>query len=426
MESPPQEVVDPSFDRFAGNVTFFLADHKTTASVPMHTLNAYYDESISIVMNYGAQLGACLIMLLVVLALTPTAKLFRPASVLHLLGLLISVIRCGLLFSYYVAPFSHFYQIWAGDFSAVPRRYWDASLAANTLALPLVVVMQAALVNQAWTMVAFWPQRYKYAACALSGVIVLLTVGFRLAYTIVQNHAIITADPAVWFFWGVQWTVAMGAVSIFWFCAVFNVKLVSHLIKNRGILPSTTLINPMEILIMTNGTLMVIPSVFAGLEWAKFTNFEAGSLTLTAVIIILPLGTLAAQRISAKGSQSYLAGNNHNHNHRKHQTQTRSDFRSAGTASTLHTKPSSTVTFSTTRGGNGAPVTPQMSAGSRTDDVSLLIDRRPERMDPIDLELGRIDAAFEGHHEEDGDEVTSSCARSADQRGRMQRDDFVL
>lgn len=253
--SPP----DPSYDPFTGNVTFFLADHNTTASVPMPVLNAFGDETLSIVMNYGAQLGACIVMLLVVLALTPAAKLVRLAAVLHLLGLLLCIVRTGLLFSYFVAPFSHFYQVWAGDLSQVPHYYFEVSLAANTIALPLVVVMQAALMNQAWTMLAFWPRVPKYIACALSGVIVLLTVGTRLAFTIVQNHAIVTSIPPIFFLWGIHWTVIMGSISIFWFCAVFNVKLVNHLVTNRGILPSTTTISPMEILIMTNGFLMIIP-----------------------------------------------------------------------------------------------------------------------------------------------------------------------
>ncbi|OAA79849.1 mating-type alpha-pheromone receptor PreB [Akanthomyces lecanii RCEF 1005] len=404
MDGPPPTMTpDPSFDRFDGNVTFFLADRNTTASVPMAALNAFNDETISVTMNYGAQLGACVVMFLVVLVLTPSAKLVRASAVLHLTGLLLCAVRTGLLFSYYVAPFSHFYQVWGGDFSRVPHYYYSVSLAANTLALPLVVVMQAALMNQAWTMVAFWPRAAKYVACALSAVIVLLTVGTRLAFTIVQNRAIVTAVPPEFFFWGIHWTLIMGAISIFWFCAVFNVKLVSHLVTNRGILPSTTLVNPMEVLIMTNGFLMIIPSIFAGLEWAKFTNFESGSLTLTSVILILPLGTLTAQRISSQGSQSYMAGEKF----RKQQPQTRSAFGAASSHQANHTKPAS-VTFSS----NGTTVTPQISAGSRPE-VSLM--DRPERMDPIDLELSRIDACRESFE----------LSQGAEQQRRMQRDDFV-
>ncbi|KAJ6784461.1 hypothetical protein PWT90_02879 [Aphanocladium album] len=393
---------DPNFDRFSQNITFFLADNNTTISVPMPLLNAFWDETLSTIINYGAQLGACIVMLLVVLVLTASSKLTRASSYLHLAGLLVCVVRTGLLFNYYLSPFSHFYQVWAYDLSQVPRRYFDISLAANTLALPLVIIIQAALMNQAWTMVAFWPRVWKWVACILSAIIVLLTIGTRLAFTIVQNEAILTSIPPVFFLWGTHWMVIMFAISIFWFCAIFNVKLVNHLVTNRGILPSTTLINPMEVLIMTNGFLMIIPSIFAGLEWAKFTNFEAGSLTLTTVIIILPLGTLTAQRISSSGSQSYLAGSNF----RKQHGQDRSGF-GASSHQGILSKPSN-ATFSS----NGTTVTPQISAASRAE--TSLIDR-PERMDPIDLELSRIDAFRE----------SSEFSHPADHRTKLRRDDFV-
>ncbi|KAJ3498966.1 hypothetical protein NLG97_g727 [Lecanicillium saksenae] len=393
---------DPNFDRFSQNVTFFLADHNTTVSVPIPVLNAFSDETVRTTMNYGAQLGACIIMLLVVLVLTPSSKLTRASSCLHLAGLFVSIVRMGLLFSYFLSPFSHFYQVWTMDPALVPRYYFDVSLAANTLALPLVIIVQAALMNQAWTMVAFWPRIWKYAACILSAIIVLLTIGTRLAFTIVQNHAIVTSIPPDFFLWGTTWMIVMSAVSIFWFCAIFNVKLVTHLVINRGILPSTTLINPMEVLIMTNGVLMIIPSIFAGLEWAKNTNFESASLTVTSVIIILPLGTLAAQRISSYGSQSYMAGSNF----RKQQGQDHSGFGAASRQGIL-SKPSN-ATFSS----NGTTVTPQISVASRAE--MSLIDR-PERMDPIDLELSRIDAFRE----------SSEFSHPADRRKNLHRKDFV-
>ena len=38
--------------------------------------------------------------------------------------------------------------------------------------------------------------------------------------------------------------------------------------------------------------------VFSGLEFGEFVNFESGSLTYTSVFLVLPLGTLMAQRIA--------------------------------------------------------------------------------------------------------------------------------
>ncbi len=41
-------------------------------------------------------------------------------------------------------------------------------------------------------------------------------------------------------------------------------------------------------------------AVFAGLEWGTFQNFESQSLVAASVIILLPIGTLIAQQISAR------------------------------------------------------------------------------------------------------------------------------
>ncbi len=254
-------MADQSFDPYTQNISISTTDPSVTVQVPVPMIDAFTDETVSIVMNYGAQMGACIAMFLVMLVLTPTAKLARSSSVLHLLGLLVNIIRMALTFPYFRSSLSHFYEYWANDFSRVPAGDFRTSVTANTLSLLLTMIIQAALMNQAWTMVTFWPTATKYAACVLSLIIMLLTIGSRLAFTIVQNEAILSLQPPVYFYWGIHWTVIMNALSIFWFCAIFNVQLVMHLIVNRGILPSRSMFTPMEVLIMTNGTLMIIPGM---------------------------------------------------------------------------------------------------------------------------------------------------------------------
>ncbi|KAK3192865.1 pheromone alpha factor receptor [Lecanicillium sp. MT-2017a] len=358
-------MADQTFNPYTQNISITAADATTTIQIPIPMINAFSDETVSIVMNYGAQMGACIAMFLVMLILTPTGKLTRSSSVLHLMGLLVNIIRMALTFPYFRSPLSHFYEYWTGDFSRVPAGDFRTSVTANTLSLLLTMIIQAALMNQAWTMVAFWPTATKYAACVLSLIIMLLTIGSRLAFTIVQNEAIISLQPPVHFYWGIHWTVIMNAISIFWFCAIFNVKLVMHLIINRGILPSRSMFTPMEVLIMTNGTLMIVPAIFAGLEWGKFTNFEAGSLTTISVIIILPLGTLTAQRISQAGSQSYVSG------HSKRTSRRRWGLKSS----------------SVTSASNDVSQTKQSTSVVSRSDTGTQIPR----MDHIDLELSQID-----------------------------------
>ncbi|EGR47492.1 mating type pheromone G-protein coupled receptor, partial [Trichoderma reesei QM6a] len=293
-----------SFDPYTQNITILVSPSSPPISIPIPVIDAFNDETASIITNYAAQLGAALAMLLVLLAATPTARLLRAdgPSLLHALALLVCVVRTVLLIYFFLTPFSHFYQVWTGDFSQVPAWNYRASIAGTVLSTLLTVVTDAALVNQAWTMVSLFAPRTKRAVCVLSLLITLLAISFRVAYTVIQCEGIAELAAPRQYAWLIRATLIFNICSIAWFCALFNSKLVAHLVTNRGVLPSRRAMSPMEVLIMANGILMIVPVVFAILEWHHFINFEAGSLTPTSIAIILPLSSLAAQRIANTSS----------------------------------------------------------------------------------------------------------------------------
>lgn len=251
-----------SFDPFHQNVTFLAADGETEIQVPLLLVDAINNESVSICINYGAQLGASLVLLVTVLVMTPSSKLRRRSNVLNVLGLLFSTIRMVLLCAYFPSPFNAFYAFWAQDYSRVPRRDYDVSITANTFSLFLVVIMEAALMNQAWTMVSLWPRVWKYLASAASIVFTMATIGWRIAFTVIQNDAVLSLTPPSSLRWLLYAMLISNAISICWFCALFNIKLVIHLVSNRGVLPSSKNLTPMEILVMTNGILMIVPGMY--------------------------------------------------------------------------------------------------------------------------------------------------------------------
>ncbi|KAL2205559.1 mating type pheromone G-protein coupled receptor, partial [Sarocladium strictum] len=283
------------FNPYEQNVTFLLRDGKTQVNTTIDYVDYRRIEAVCISLNYGAQIGACIIMLFVVLAMTPTAKLRRPSSILHILGLIICCIRTGLLAAFFTSKFMEFYVFYADDYVDVPFSDYQVSVTANVFSMLLVVVVEAALMNQAWTMVVLWPKFAKYTVTVLSAIITLMTISSRIAFTVVQSQAIWHLEPIhMSHSTLIHAAIILNAFSICWFCALFNVKLIAHLVQHRGILVSKGSLTPMEVLIMTNGILMIFPVIFTGLEWGHFQNFEAASLTLTSVALILPLGTVAA------------------------------------------------------------------------------------------------------------------------------------
>ncbi|TFA99687.1 hypothetical protein CCMA1212_008441 [Trichoderma ghanense] len=387
-----------SFDPYTQNITILLSPSSPPISIPIPLIDTFNDETASIITNYAAQLGASLTMLLVLLATTPSSKLLRATtSLLHALALVVCVVRTLLLVYFFLTPFSHFYQVWTGDFSRIPAWNYRTSIAGTVLSALLAIVTDAALVNQAWTMVSLFAPRTRYAVCFLSLLITLLAVSFRVAYTVIQCEGITDLAAPRRYAWLIRTTLICNTASIAWFCALFNSKLVAHLVGNRGVLPSRRAMSPMEVLIMANGILMIVPVIFAILEWHHFINFEAGSLTPTSIAIILPLSCLAAQRIAtSSSSQQY---NHHHHYHHQGPSARYKASRDSSSRTPLNVKTGSSL-FSTTTCNSNTSSSAAAAQRTHSMDASGMLasqqqqQQQPTRgdfVDPIDLELRQID-----------------------------------
>jgi pheromone alpha factor receptor len=250
-----------TFDPFTQNVTFLAADGNTTISIPVMLVDEMRRMMVNTVINYATQLGACLVMLVVLLVMVPLSKFRRPFNALQIISLVICSCRMVLLCIWNISKFADFYPFWSHDFSHIPRSGYAPAIAANIMSLLLVISIETMLMSQAWTMVRLWPNMWKYIIAGLSLVISLMTICVRIAFTVVQNNAVLATIPPWNMLWLIKWTVIMNVSSISWWCAIFNIKLIWHLISNRGILPSYKTLTPMEVLVMTNGILMIIPGM---------------------------------------------------------------------------------------------------------------------------------------------------------------------
>ncbi|PFH55778.1 hypothetical protein XA68_17643 [Ophiocordyceps unilateralis] len=277
-------------------LAFYARDGKRLIGVPMSVVDNFNDESISMAVNYGALVGACIVTLAALVVLTPLAKLRRPTAMMQMVALVICLVRGAFEISDFISPVIHFYVYWAGDYSGVPRGYIYKTLVGHFITMLANIAIEIILMNQAWTMVSLFPRTARMLLVVVSAIMALVAAGLRVTLTVSLVRADIVSASRASIKWIEQGALISSTVTIFWFCALFNAKLVLHLIANRGLLPSARKLSSMEILVMTNGLLMVIPVIFAGLEYGSFRNFEPALVTTTSVAVILPLGTLAAQR----------------------------------------------------------------------------------------------------------------------------------
>ncbi|KAL1891282.1 pheromone alpha factor receptor [Sporothrix stenoceras] len=295
--SPATAPASPGFD--PRNQTFYLTGpHNMAIPVWVPNVDQIMQMMLGTSINYGSQIGASLLMLLVTLTLTSKSRFSRAATLINVAGLVISVIRCVLLTLYFTSSYVEFYGLFSGDHTYVQRTDTRISAVATLFALPQLILIEAALFLQAYSMVKLWPSVWRAVVLVVSVLIAVCAIGFKAATVSERVRLILGFYSAPVPLWLNQVDLTFTATTIFWFCFVFIIRLVIHMWEYRSILPPTGGVSAMEVLVMTNGVLMLVPVIFAALQLSDFSTFEAGSLVDTSVIVLLPLGSLIAQTIT--------------------------------------------------------------------------------------------------------------------------------
>nr|CCI72017.1 pheromone receptor 2 [Neurospora terricola] len=291
----------PDRSHLENQLLFFFDNYGHLLNVTTTDVDSLNGMMISTAINYATQIGATFIMIAIMLLMTPRRRFKRLPTIISLLALLLNLIRVVLLALFYPSHWTDFYVLYSGDWQFVPPSDMQISVAATVLSIPVTALLLSALMVQAWSMMQLWTPLWRALVVLVSGLLSVATVALSFVNCIFQAKNILYADP-----FPPRWVrklyLALTTGSISWFTFLFMIRLVMHMWSNRSILPSMKGLKAMDVLIITNSILMLIPVLFAGLEFLdSASGFESGSLTQTSVVIVLPLGTLVAQRIATRG-----------------------------------------------------------------------------------------------------------------------------
>ncbi|OHE94237.1 pheromone receptor [Colletotrichum orchidophilum] len=291
------------FDQiFVLKTSLDTAEDTDLALSPM-IIDALYKQDIATCANYSSQIGASFMLLLIIIAMTPSVRLIKASLWVHITALVVNTVRMTLMVVFFTTPnWTNFYTRFTSNYSRVTAADSHLSIATEAISLTLHTLVQVSLGMQAWALVKLLPRRWKWRFTGISCFVSASAIGLRLGLSIIKTDAILILSPARPI-WVAKGSGVVGAISIAYYCALFNIRLLIHLVKNRGILPSRQRLNAMEVLIITNGILMIIPVIFAALNWGPWSSLELSSLTYTSVVVFLPLGTLIASRASASTSR---------------------------------------------------------------------------------------------------------------------------
>lgn len=246
------------------NQTVFLLalpDGARTVNASTTFVDFGYVIITSLCILYATQIGACIMMLAVVLGMTPRARFRRIPTILSIVGLVVNTVRTILLAVYFTTPASSLYLVVARDARVLPRYAVNISATASVLSIPVTIIILASLFIQAWSMMRLWPSMYKVPTTVVSVALVVATIAFNITTTVIQTLGVLdlTRKPVEHWVGIRQAYLVLVTTSICWFCFLFNVRLVMHMYTNRSILPSLKGLKAMDVLVITNGILMLVP-----------------------------------------------------------------------------------------------------------------------------------------------------------------------
>lgn len=247
------------FDALRQNITLYTTDGiQVIANIPM--LNQFSTENMEICVVFGSQLGASLIMFLVVMLTTRASKRRSPIFVMNSLSLMLSLIRSLLQILYYIGPWTEIYRFLAGDYSTVPKSAYANSIGAVVLTLLLLITIETSLVLQTNVVCKTTSNRIRLPVTALSIVVSLLAVSFRFVLSIRNIQGILGADVKdnAWMLSEVS--LVTETASIWFFCTIFVIKLGWTLYQRKKLQLKQW--GPMQIITIMGGCTMIIPCEF--------------------------------------------------------------------------------------------------------------------------------------------------------------------
>ena len=245
-----------TFDPYSQPFTLLMGDG-TPFIVTILDLDDFILYSLQISINYASQLGASLVLLVVLVLLTKSDKRSSPIFVLNTLALALNFVRNLLQCLYFTGPFSETYAYFAQDYSHVPTSAYATSITATVFTFLLLVCVESSLLLQTHVVCLTLRTLYRRGIFVLSVIIALTAIGFRLALCVLNSEYIVTLQYISSLDWLASATNITTSISVFWFCAVFVTKLGFALQQRKKL--GLRRFGPMQIIFIMGCQTLTIP-----------------------------------------------------------------------------------------------------------------------------------------------------------------------
>ncbi|PGH08321.1 hypothetical protein AJ79_06008 [Helicocarpus griseus UAMH5409] len=279
-----------SFDPYRQNLTFHYANG-TPFNVSVVELNDWIQNHIKVSINYGAQLGASIIALAVVVSLSRWEKRRMPVFFLNTFALAVNIARITLLMTYRTTHWVHPYSRFSGDFARMSAKDYARSVLGTIISWILLATVEISLLIQTQILCANLPKLQRLTLLAVSSMVALVAIGFRFGYMVVNCIQIMKASSMANYVWFSKATHTTLTISMFYFSVIFVIKLGYALVTRRRL--GMTRFGALQVMFIMSCQTMIIPAIFAILQY-PLNDLAFTSNVLTVVVIFMPLSAIWA------------------------------------------------------------------------------------------------------------------------------------
>ena len=208
----------------------------------------------------GVQIGACSILLIVLLLLTKSEKRTSPVFILNMLALALNVIRSVLDVLFWTGPFAQTYAYFAQDYSNVTISDTTIAVTGNLMTTLLQICVESSLCIQAYVVCITLRRLYKQVILAISILIALAALGVQFALMVENNIDTVNPQKENGLFSLVSANDIMITLCISWFCAIFVGKLGVALRERKKL--GMEQFGPMQIIFIVGCQTLIIPGMY--------------------------------------------------------------------------------------------------------------------------------------------------------------------
>ncbi|OAL48990.1 hypothetical protein IQ07DRAFT_569186 [Pyrenochaeta sp. DS3sAY3a] len=278
------------FDPWMQPITLYFQDG-TNFTIGVEDLDNYRLYGCRLAINYGSQIGASVILLLVLLLLTRAEKRKSFIFLANAFCLTANTIRCILLCRFLTGSMWHPYSQFAGDWSRVTTSDLATSVASNTMTLLVTILIMVSLSLQVWVVCVTTAPFQRYMIMAVTSVMACIAIGYKATAVIYNIKQALLFEPIEPYKNYIGTSYVTQAASIILFSCVFTYKLGYAIIQRRRL--NMPQFGPMQVVFIMGCQTMLIPAIFSLLQFHKAVP-EFGTQVLTIVCIFLPLSAIWA------------------------------------------------------------------------------------------------------------------------------------